>query len=165
MLALAAPLCAAPPDPPDRLVFGAGLYDVVDLDEETLDLRFEYRWGWGLWVLQPWAGVEVTGDSALYGAAGVLANFEIGRRWIFTPGIGAGLYDDGDGKNLGHTVEFRSQVEFARRLEKDTRLAFALSHISNAGLDDRNPGAGILTVYYSIPLGRGSGDHTKEPSP
>ncbi len=165
MLALAAPLCAASPDPPDRLVFGAGLYDVIDLEEETLDLRFEYRWGWSLWVLQPWAGVEVTGDGALYGAVGVLANFEIGPRWVFTPGFGAGLYDEGDGKDLNHAVQFRTQVEFARRFEKDTRLAFALSHISNAGLDDKNPGTEVLTVYYSIPLGRGSADHTKERSP
>ncbi len=168
MLALAAPLGAATPDTPrspSRLVFGAGFYDVIDLVEETLDLRFEYRWGWSLWVLQPWAGVEVTGDGAVYGAVGVFADFEIGPRWIFTPGAGVGLYDDGDGKDLGHAVQFRTQIEFARRFEKDTRLAFALSHISNAGLDDANSGTEVLTVYYSIPLGRGSGDHTKERSP
>jgi hypothetical protein len=161
-------LCAAPADPqrpPDRLVFGAGLYDVIDREAETLDLRFEYRWGWSLWVLQPWAGVEVTADGALYGLAGILADFAIGRRWVFTPGAGVGLYDEGNGKDLGHTVEFRTQIEFARRFAQDTRLAFALSHISNAGLDDRNPGTEVLTVYYSIPLGRKSGDHTKVPSP
>jgi len=133
--------------------------------EKSLDLRFEYRWGWSHWRLQPWAGVEVTGDGALFGVAGILADFDIGSRWMVTPGAGAGFYDDGDGKDLGGTLEFRTQIEFARRFAKDDRLAIALSHISNAGLGDFNPGTEILTVYYSIPLGSKGGKRVQESPP
>lgn len=146
-------------------MFGAGLYDVIDREEETLDLRLEYRWGWSLWVLQPWAGIEATADGALYGIAGLFADFEIGPRWGFTPSAGAGFYDEGDGRDLGQRLEFRTQIEFARRFANDTRVAFALSHISNARLSELNPGTEVLTVYYSIPLGRRSGDQTKESPP
>lgn len=159
---------AAPADPQgqgDRLVFGAGVYNVFEGTQESLDLRFEYRWGWSHWGLRPWAGIEVTGDGAIFGVAGMLADFGIGSRWILTPGAGAGLYDDGDGKDLGGTLEFRTQLELARRCAKDHRFAIALSHISNAGLGDFNPGTEILTVYYSVPLGRKARDRAQEPPP
>ena len=144
------------------MVFGAGLYDVIDQEAESLDLRFEYRWGISLWALRPWAGLEFTADGALHAVAGVLADIGIGSRWIVTPGAGAGLYDEGNGKDLGDPVEFRTQIELARRFAGDNRLAIALSHISNAGLGDANPGTEVLTIYYSIPLGRRSADRTQE---
>jgi len=156
---------ADPQRPEDRLAFGAGVYNVFDGTQKSLDLRFEYRWGWSHWGLRPWAGVEVTGDGAIFGVAGLLADIDIGSRWIVTPGAGAGLYDDGDGKDLGGTIELRTQIELARRFAKDDRLAIALSHISNAGLGDFNPGTEILTVYYSIPLGRKAGGRAQEAPP
>lgn len=165
LIVCATPLWAAPPEPqrpPDRLVIGAGLYDSFDQEAETLDLRIEYRWGISLWALRPWAGIEVTADGALYAVAGVLADIGIGSNWIVTPGAGAGFYDEGNGKDLGDPVEFRTQLEVARRFSGDDRLAIALSHISNAGLGDANPGTEVLTVYYSIPLGRKSSDRTTE---
>ena len=164
----AVPLCAAPAAPhrpPDRVVFGAGIYEVLDRHEVTLDLRFEYRWGWSFWALQPWAGIEASADGALFGFVGLLADIELGPRWVFTPGAGAGGYDAGNSKDLGHPVEFRTQLEFARRFATDHRFAIALSHISNARLGSRNPGTEVLTFYYSIPLGRKSADHTKESTP
>jgi hypothetical protein len=86
-------------------------------------------------------------------------------RWVFTPGVGVGPFDAGSGKDLGHPVQFRTQLEFARRFSGDNRFAFALSHISNAGVGDTNPGTEVLSIYYSIPLGRNSGTHTKESPP
>jgi hypothetical protein len=53
---------------------------------------------------------------------------------------------------MGSTVEFRTQVEIARRFQTGSRLGFAFSHISNANLDDTNPGTEILSLYYAIPL-------------
>jgi len=168
LLTLATPMWAAPVDsqrPPDRLVFGAGIFGVLENETGTLDLRFEYRWGWSFWVLRPWAGIEVTADGALFGIVGVLADFDMGPRWVFTPGVGVGPFDAGSGKDLGNPVQIRTQLEFARRVAGDNRFAFALSHISNAGLGDTNPGTEIFSIYYSIPLGRKSGTHTKESPP
>ena len=77
-----------------------------------------------------------------------------GRRWVLTPSFAPtwwrGKMDDLD---LGHGVEFRSQLEFAYRFDDRSRLGLSISHYSNAGLGDSNPGAESLMVKYSIPLG------------
>ncbi len=148
-----APVTAAPPaEEPPLLAFGVGYYDMIDRDDEAVDLRVEYRSDVRLWILKPWFGGEVTTDKAIYGVAGLLVDFELSDRWILTPSAGLGLYYDGDGKDLGSTVEFRTQIEIARRFEDRSRFGFALSHISNANLDDTNPGTEILSLYYAIPL-------------
>ncbi|MBO6784517.1 MAG: acyloxyacyl hydrolase, partial [Alphaproteobacteria bacterium] len=61
-------------------------------------------------------------------------------------------YADGNGKDLGHTIEFRSQLEIGYRFDDRSRLSFAVSHISNASLGDSNPGTEIATIYYHIPI-------------
>ncbi|MBT5810587.1 MAG: acyloxyacyl hydrolase, partial [Rhodospirillaceae bacterium] len=57
-----------------------------------------------------------------------------------------------DGKDLGNTVEFRSGVELAYRLDDRARLGVAFHHISNASLSDNNPGTETLTLTFSLPL-------------
>ena len=59
----------------------------------------------------------VTTDSALYGYAGLSAEFEIFDNFFIGPSFAAGAFDEGDGKDLGHTVEFRSSLEASYRLE------------------------------------------------
>jgi hypothetical protein len=148
----ALPAAAAAADGPPLLAFGIGYYDVIDRDDEAVDFRLEYRSDVRLWILKPWFGGEVTTDKAIYGVAGLLVDLELSDRWILTPSAGLGLYYDGDGKDMGSTVEFRTQIEIARRFQAGSRLGFALSHISNANLDDTNPGTEILSLYYAIPL-------------
>ncbi len=103
-------------------------------------------------MAKPWLGIEATTDQAIYGLGGILVDLYFGRRWVFTPSFGAGAYSDGNGKDLGHTVEFRSQLEFGYRFDDRSRLSMAVSHISNAGLGDSNPGTEIATIYYHIPF-------------
>lgn len=139
-------------DDPDFFSFGAGWYDFND-DKDAVDFRVEYRSGYkALGFIKPWAGVEVTSDQAVYGLVGVLTDLYFGRRWVLTPSFGAGLYSDGNGKDLGGTIEFRSQLEFGYRFDDRSRISLAVSHISNAGLDDKNPGTEIATIYYHVPL-------------
>ena len=145
---------SADADDPSFLSFGAGYYDFED-DDGALDLRAEFRSSYKfLGVVKPWIGVQVTSDIASFGVAGILVDLFFGRRVIVTPSFGVGLYSDGDGKDLGNTVQFRSQIEGGYRFDDRSRLTLALSHISNAGLGDDNPGANILSVYYHIPLTR-----------
>lgn len=139
-------------DDPDFLVVGGGWYDFND-NRDAFDFRAEYRSGYkALGFLKPWAGIEATSDQAFYGLFGVLTDLYYGRRWVLTPSFGAGLYLDGDGKDLGHTIEFRSQLEFGYRLDDRSRMSLAIGHISNASLADNNPGTEIATVYYHIPF-------------
>ena len=137
----------------DLLSLGIGYYDIND-DEHAADFRIEYRWDKPIfWVIEPFAGGEVTSDGAVYALGGVLADIKVGDGFLITPSFGAGLYGDGDGKDLGHVIEFRSQVELGWEFETGSRIGIAGGHISNAGLDDKNPGTEILNLYYHVPVG------------
>ena len=139
---------------PALLSVGIGAFDVIQDKNQALDFRLEYRHGGKLWLFKPWVGVEATSDGGLYGAGGLLIDIDLGPNFVLTPSLGIGAFAEGDGKDLGHTVEFRSQIEAAYRFDDLSRLGIAFSHISNASLGDKNPGVEILTVYYSLPVGR-----------
>lgn len=137
----------------DLLSLSIGYYDIND-NEDATDFRAEYRWDSPLfWVIEPWIGAEGTSDGALYGLGGLLADIQVGNGFLITPSFGAGLYSDGDGKDLGHVVEFRSQLEMGWEFSNSSRIGIAGGHISNAGLGDKNPGTEFLNVYYHIPVG------------
>lgn len=141
---------------PAHLAVGFGAYDVLVQEDRAIDLRLEYRLHRGRRSFGPWFGLEVTGDRALFGLGGLLFDLDLGPRWVLTLSGGVGVYGDGDGKDLGHTIEFRSQIEMAYRFARCARLGLAFSHISNASLGDVNPGAEVATIYYAIPLERRS---------
>ena len=93
-----------------------------------------------LGTLSPVTGFLITGDNAGYVYTGVQAEYKLGNLNIvpsFTPGI----YSEGDGKDLGHPLEFKSEVQLSFDLFKNSELGFSYNHISNASLGDKNPGA------------------------
>lgn len=139
---------------PAYISAAAGWFDFVARDEEALDLRLEYRHGTPWWIFKPWAGIELTSKGALYGAGGLLTDIYLGERIVLTPGIGAGVFEEGRGKDLGGAIQFRPQVELGYRFPDRSRLSVGFSHISNAGIRDRNPGTEILMVTYHIPTRR-----------
>ena len=61
------------------------------------------------------------------------------------------MYDAGDGKKLGHDIEFRTTIEISYELNNKNRIGLSFGHISNAGLGDNNPGVEILSLSYQIP--------------
>ena len=82
----------------------------------------------------------MTADNAAYFYTGVQAQYSIGALNVipsFTPGI----YEQGDGKDLGHIIEFKSEVQLSLDLPKDSQFGFSYNHLSNASLGDKNPGA------------------------
>ena len=141
-------------DDPAFVSLGLGYYDINQRTDQAIDFRLEYRHGEKLWIFKPWVGIEGTSDGAVYGAAGILLDVFFGRRVVITGSFGAGYYAEGGGTDLGHEIEFRSQIEIAYRFDDRSRLGLAFSHISNASIGDTNPGVEILNVYYSIPLTR-----------
>ena len=90
--------------------------------------------------LSPISGVLITSDNAGYVYTGVQAQYNIGILNI-TPSFTPGLYHEGDGKDLGHMLEFKSEVQLSFDLSKNTELGFSYNHLSNASLGDKNPGA------------------------
>jgi hypothetical protein len=141
-------------DDPAFLGVALGWYDGNLRDDQAVDLRVEYRHDARLFgLLKPWAGLEATSDGGFWGGAGVLLDLYFGRRVVLTGSFAPGVYSNGSGKDLGYPLEFRSQIELGYRFDDRSRLSLALSHLSNAGLGDTNPGTEILSLYYHVPLG------------
>ena len=90
--------------------------------------------------LSPITGALITADAASYLYTGVQAQYNLGALNI-TPSFTPGLYFEGDGKDLGHLIEFKSELQFSLDLSKNSELGFSYNHISNASLGDKNPGA------------------------
>ena len=51
------------------------------------------------------------------------------------------IYHEGDGKDLGHVLEFKSEVQLSYAPQDKTSFGFSYNHVSNASLGDKNPGA------------------------
>ena len=155
-------------------VFAIGIYD-VELDgdlqgsDATSDFRYERRLDKSLinigpeednfFYLKPFAGIEVTTDSALYVLGGIYLEDNLGKlltgnqnKWNFTPSFGLGYYDDGDGKKLGNKLEFRTTLEMSYQLKNDDRIGISLGHISNANIGNKNPGVEIISLSYQKPF-------------
>ena len=137
------------------LAFGVGYYDVFDNDDEAADFRLEYRSGTKLfWEIKPWVGLEATNDGSIFAGGGVFADFTVAPNIYLTPLVGVALYGEGDSnKDLGSVLEFKTQIEAGYEFDNGNKLGVALSHISNAGIDDDNPGTEVLGVYYHLPIG------------
>ena len=90
--------------------------------------------------LSPITGAMITADNASYFYTGVQAQYKIGSLNI-TPSFTPGYYNQGDGKDLGHALEFKSEVQLSLDLPKDSQFGFSYNHLSNASLGDKNPGA------------------------
>ena len=58
-----------------------------------------------------------------------------------TPSFAPGYYNEGDGKDLGHALEFKSEVQLSLDMPKNSQFGFSYNHLSNASLGDKNPGA------------------------
>jgi len=90
--------------------------------------------------ISPITGGFITENSAVYIYTGFEWNVDMGAL-TFTPSFAPGLYHEGDGKDLGHVLEFKSEIQFSYELSNDTNIGLSYNHISNASLGDKNPGA------------------------
>ena len=146
-----APGFASAEDDPAFLRLAIGRSDIND-NMEAVEFRAEYQSSRKFWIFKPFGGLMATSDASIYGYGGILVDFYFGDRWVLTPSFAAGLYEEGDGKDLGHIVEFRSSIGFAYRFNNRSRLGLSFYHLSNASLSEDNQGTEILSVGYSIPL-------------
>lgn len=131
---------------------GIGYFDILEGDDESVDFRLEYRHGDDFLFLKPWGGLEVNTDGGVWGGVGVLVDITFFDSIVLTGSFAPGLYSEGDSKDLGDTIEFRSQVELGYQFGNESRLSVAFSHLSNAGIGDDNPGVEVLSLYYHLPL-------------
>ena len=142
---------------PSFISFSVGGFD-IGKDQTSGEGRLEYRSDLKLWIFKPFVGVMGTSDGGAYGYGGVLVDMFFGRRWVATLSFAPGYHAKGDGKDLGHELEFRSQIEVAYRFDDRGRLGLSFSHMSNASIGDKNPGAESLMMTYALPVGSLFGD-------
>ncbi len=128
-----------------ELNFYTGMFDFSDDGKRSSLIGFQHQnenlnRDTFLGNLSPITGVLLTADNAGYFYTGVQAQYKLGAL-NFTPSFTPGLYHEGDGKDLGHLIEFKSELQISFDLSKSSELGFSYNHISNASLGDKNPGA------------------------
>jgi len=97
--------------------------------------------------VSPITGGFITENSAVYIYTGVEWNFDMGGI-NFTPSFTPGLYNEGDGKDLGHVLEFKSEVQASFNISENSSIGMSYNHISNASLGSKNPGANSYMINY-----------------
>ena len=131
-------------------IFG-GTYDYDD-DNTTNLIGLNYHLSnseidlLNILTINPVVGGLVTAKSASMFYGGFETN--LGSDLIYLNlSSSAGIYSNGDGKDLGNAIQFKSEVNLLYSLSDKTRIGIGSHHISNAGLDSVNPGT---NNYYLI---------------
>ena len=125
--------------------FYTGMFDFSDEGKRAILIGFQHQnenlnRDTFLGNLSPITGGMITADSASYIYTGLQAQYKLGAI-NFTPSFAPGLYFEGDGKDLGHIIEFKSELQFSFNVFQNSELGFSYNHLSNASLGDKNPGA------------------------
>jgi len=107
-----------------------------------LEYRFLPFWR----KLRPVVGYSVTRKHDQYVYVGIRYFFDINDVWRFNPTFAVGLFDSGNGLNLGGSVEFRSGFEFSRQINDRVRLGIGFSHLSNSRIYKSNPGTETIEL-------------------
>ena len=90
--------------------------------------------------VQPVTGGMITTDDAFY----IYTGYQLSQKsnsTTFSPSFAVGYYDEGDGKDLGHEIEFKTQIQILFDISPNSELGISYNHISNASLGSKNPGA------------------------
>ena len=98
--------------------------------------------------VSPITGGFVTENSAAYIYTGVEWNVDMSEKMKFTPSFAPGLYHEGDGKDLGHVLEFKSEIQLSYATSDKSSFGVSYNHVSNASLGDKNPGANSYMLNF-----------------
>ncbi len=125
--------------------FFSGMFDFSDHKQRAITVGLEhqdenlFRKSF-LGRISPITGGWYTANNSFYFYSGVQAEYDLGFA-SFTPSFAPGYYNQGDGKDLGHPLEFKTEVQLEVDILENSNLAFSYNHISNASLGTKNPGA------------------------
>jgi len=126
--------------------FFTGNFDFSDDKQSALLVGFQHqnenlKRNTIVGMISPITGGFITENSAAYIYTGFEWNVDIGNGLTFTPSFAPGLYHEGDGKDLGHVLEFKSEVQLSYVTSDKSSFGVSYNHVSNASLGDKNPGA------------------------
>ena len=129
----------------NEINFYSGMFDFSDDGQRALMFGLQHQnenliRESVLGEISPVTGFFLTENQAAYLYTGIQAHYNLGDL-DFTPSFTPGLYHEGDGKDLGHVIEFKTEVQFSINTSADTKFGFSYNHVSNASLGSKNPGA------------------------
>jgi len=132
-----------------------GTFDILDKegDEQTNLVGIEhkneslFRDTW-FGRFSPTTGGFVTGKSSIYLYTGIEADYNLGFINI-SPSFSPGYYRQGDGKDLGSALEFKSEIKLGFNIFENSNLGYSYSHISNNDWGRRNPGTDNQSITFS----------------
>jgi len=116
---------------------------IIGLQHQNDDLFRESFLG----RLSPITGGFLTENNAFYVYTGAQTEYDLGL-FTITPSFAPGYYNSGDGKDLGHVLEFKSEIQMSLNLSDSTEFGMSYNHISNASLGDKNPGANSYMINF-----------------
>ena len=116
---------------------------IIGLQHQNDDLFRETFLG----KLSPITGGFLTENNSFYVYTGAQTEFDVGL-FTITPSFAPGYYNSGDGKDLGHVLEFKSEIQMSLNLSDSTEFGMSYNHISNASLGDKNPGANSYMINF-----------------
>ena len=105
-----------------------GMFDFSDDVKKSQVLGFQHKNNdlfrdSFLGTIKPVTGFMFTADNATYLYTGVQAEYTLGKINL-TPSFAPGFYEKGDGKDLGHLVEFKSEVQLSLDLSPNSEFGF-----------------------------------------
>ena len=135
-----------------ELNFFTGMFDfsdhkqkagIIGIQHQNDDLFRESFLG----RLSPITGGFLTENNAYYLYTGAQAEYDLGM-FTITPSFAPGYYSSGNGKDLGHALEFKSEIQMSLNLSDSTQFGMSYNHLSNASLGDKNPGANSYMINF-----------------
>lgn len=151
---LASPARAGELDLRAGLSVNAGFFNFDESNAEVLEAGIEYRFKppgpFARIGLKPVLGGAANEDEAYWLYAGLRIDYAFAAHWVVSPMFAVTYYEEGDSKDLGGSLQFRSGIGLSYRLQNGQRIGVTFHHLSNAGLEDRNPGSNSLVLVWSF---------------
>ena len=124
-----------------------------DRDRDATGAAIEYRWTGSL-VSKPrleagWAmAAQADSNGNAWVGLGVAAAYRLGDSLFVEGSFMPGYYAEGDDP-LGGDSQFRTMLGLGVDISGTDAVSLAVSHFSNGGLDDYNPGANTLLLQWT----------------
>ena len=144
--------CFGQSDMPARMAISSGMVE-LDGTHVSNEAYFRYDLGKSYGPFQPVVGASFTGQGSVWAGAGAAYTKEIFDTGLYTQlHLMGGVYDKGNGPDIGGHMQFRSGIEVGYEADNGWRYAVSYDHRSNADTMPHNPGLETLQLRISVPF-------------